>query len=569
MSDRKLRGLLTTSPLPPKGLSHSHVSVKKISSPAPSPTIVPNSNIATPIIGAKVANNLVYYEIPGIQDFFYSPFMKKEINVLASPWLEPFKMKSVKELPPLSHASAHTAADSRGDQTANVVQQDNDVSVSLSSLAKKLSIPVETQPKNLEELLQRSFVTLPSQSLLQSPHLSAFPSPFIRSHSNALFQGFPGINSINDVSMKNNSMVKSPFVGPLKPLKPPVNPNTDEGLIFQIADLINRESDGKIRNAITELLAQYGDVEKLQKDALAARFARNGGDQAAIDNHKPKRLYTGLEMYPLNRSPKANPSKVVNDNFKSNPQTNKVEETRTKLIDMSEGVPKENKSSSQKQENNDFNLFNFLGETARLNAANYSPLISQGNFLNKGLNMNMLSDPFSHSLSQQVASMSTNSSQSGNNMMSLANFRHLEGPRNSANANASANATPGNKKSGFSLLGNPNANNLLRFNDNNLLNNKLLSNNFDIESWNNNAKEFEKINGLKNKLQINKTPQMKPATRRGKSNKITLEDYVRHVEAQSLNESKLKLDLSDEESDEWDDIDGEEGSGTPQIKQTA
>ena len=311
--------------------------------------------------------------------------MKKEINVLASPWLEPFKMKSLKDLPPLSHASAHTAADSRGDQTANVVQQDNDVSVSLSSLAKKLSIPFETQPKNLEELLQRSFVTLPSQSLLQSPHLSAFPSPFIRSHSNALFQGFPGINSINDVSMRGNSMAKSPFVGPLKPLKPPVNPNTDEGLILKIADLINRESDGKIRNAITELLAQYGDVEKLQKDALAARFARNGNDQAAIDNHKPKRLYTGLEMYPLNRSPKANPAKVVNDNFKSNPQTNKVEETRTKLIDMSEGVPKENKSATQKQESNDFNLFNFLGETARLNAASYSPLISQGNFLNKGL----------------------------------------------------------------------------------------------------------------------------------------------------------------------------------------
>jgi hypothetical protein len=138
MSDRKLRGLLTTSPLPPKGLSHSHVSVKKISSPAPSPTIVPNSTLTTPIIGAKVANNLVYYEIPGIQDFFYSPFIKREINVLASPWLEPFKMKSFKDLPPLSHASAHTAADSRGgDQTANVVQPDNDVSVSLSTLAKK------------------------------------------------------------------------------------------------------------------------------------------------------------------------------------------------------------------------------------------------------------------------------------------------------------------------------------------------------------------------------------------------------------------------------------------------
>jgi len=483
-------------------------------------------------------------------------------------------MKSFKDLPPLSHASAHTAADSRGgDQTANVVQQDNDVSVSLSTLAKKLSIPFETQPKNLEELLQRSFVTLPSQSLLQSPHLSAFPSPFIKP---PMFQGFPGINSINDISIRGNSMAKSPFVGPMKSLKPPVNPNTDEGLIMKIADLINRESDGKIRNAISELLAQYGDVEKLQKDALAAKFARPGNDQVLTDNHKPKVLYTGLEMYPLNRSPKANQTKVVNDNFKSNPQINKVEETRTKLIDMSEGMPKENKTSAQKQESNDFNLFNFLGETARLNAANYSPLISQGNFLNKGLNMNMLSDPFSHSLSQQVASMSTNSSQSGgNNVMSmggLGNLRKLE--RN--NSNNASNNNSGNKK-GFGLLGNPSANNLLRFNENNLLQNKLLNNEFNYENWNNNNnanKELAQIAGLTNKSQINKTPQMKSrgATKkasRNKSNKITLEDYVRHLEAQSRDDSKLKIeqDLEEEESDEWDDIEGDEG--TPQIKQTA
>jgi hypothetical protein len=377
-------------------------------------------------------------------------------------------------------------------------------------------------------------------------------------------------------------MAKSPFVGPMKALKPPVNPNTDEGLIMKIADLINRESDGKIRNAITELLAQYGDVEKLQKDALAAKFARACNDQGLTDNHKPKVLYTGFEMYPLNRSPKSNLNKVVNDNFKSNPQINKVEETRTKLIDMSEGVPKETKpASAQKQENNDFNLFNFLGETARLNAANYSPLISQGNFLNKGLNMNMLSDPFSHSLSQQVASMSTNSSQSvGNNVMNIGGgmgaLRKLE-RNNSQNANNTNNISGANKK-GFGLLGNPSANNLLRFNENNLLQNKLLNNEINYENWNNNnnAKEAS----FTSKSPINKTPQMKSrglaATKkasRTKSNKITLEDYVRHLEAQGRDDSKLKIEQDleeDEESDEWDDIEGDEGtgSGTPQVKQT-
>lgn len=379
-------------------------------------------------------------------------------------------------------------------------------------------------------------------------------------------------------------MAKSPFVGPLKSLKPPINPNTDEGLIMKIADLINRESDGKIRNAITELLAQYGDVEKLQKDALAAKFARAVNDQGLTDNHKPKVLYTGLEMYPLNRSPKSNQTKVVNDNFKSNPQINKVEETRTKLIDMSEGMPKESKpASAQKQENNDFNLFNFLGETARLNAANYSPLISQGNFLNKGINMNMLSDPFSHSLSQQVASMSTNSSQSGgNNIMNIGGgmgaLRKLE-RNNSQNANNN-NVLSGNKK-GFGLLGNPSANNLLRFNENNLLQNKLLNNEINYENWNSNKNtnnNVAKEASFTSKSPINKTPQMKSrgaATKKASRNKkITLEDYVRHLEAQSRDDSKLKieqdLEEDDDESDEWDDIEGDEGtgSGTPQVKKT-
>jgi len=378
------------------------------------------------VIDSKLHPVPVFYEIPGVQNFFYSPFAKPQAREQPSPWLEPFKIKSIGELPPLSHVSAHTAADSREDHAGN---QLNDISNSLCYLVKKLNLQFSAPPKNLEELFQKSFMSMPSHSVLQSPRGFALHSPFNKSTANSLFQGKVP-SSTNDLSLRGNSFRKSPFVGATQTFKPPVNVGTDEGLILQIADLINRD-DGRIRSAISELLAQYGNSEELQKNNVNKRGIFGEKDQGLFSKgnfanpfttnpgDKPKTisLSNGLTMNLLNRSPKANSCVTISDNFNIVSQNTKIEAARKELFVISETVPNVNKQvPSKQQEQTDFNLFDFLGETTA--RSNLSPLISSGSILKGSINMNNSGQPYfltSHSMSQQTASLSTNSSHSGIN----------------------------------------------------------------------------------------------------------------------------------------------------------
>jgi len=499
----------------------------------------------------------VFYEIPGVQNFFYSPFTKfEEINVQSSPWLEPFKIKSVKELPPLSHVSAHTAADSRGDQTGNQLQFENDISQSLCYLVKKLNLQLGSQPKNLDELLQRSFMSMPSHSILQSPRGSALPSPFI-THTSTLFQGkVPG--STNDLSLKGSSFRKSPFVTASKTFKPPVNVGTDEGLILQIADLINRD-DGRIRSAISELLAQYGGNPDQQKDSANKRGIFGEKDQGffskgnnainpftANPGDKPKTisLSNGLTMNLLNRSPKSTNYVTVSNNFNIISQNTKIEAARKELFVISENDPKSEKPKN-KQEPNDFNLFDFLGETTR---SNLSPLISSGSLLKGSINMNNSGQPYfltSHSMSQQTASLSTNSSHSGKNSINKINLK-----------NYLDNQRGGYMSRRTDMMGKPLVSSTFRLNDDILLQTKILNDKFTNDFGNIKDKFATKNIINKTKSPGNKNTKTKPRNNkkaaRAKGKKVSVEEYIRHVNARE--ESNLTIDETWEESEDWDDI---------------
>ena len=399
--------------------------------------------------------------IPGVQDFFYYPVYKSDVEVQASPWLEPFNLKSIKDLPPLSHGSAHTAADSRGEQTGNPTQIDNDCSNSLCSLVKKLNIQFGSQPKNLEELLQRSFASMPSHSALQSPMDAPFVSPFMRSHTSTYYQGAAG-NSVNDVSIRGTSMVKSPFVG-IRSMKSQVDIATDEGLILQIAELINHKNDSRIRTAITELLAKYDNNNTGNTQAQNGFGFLNKGNQGinfdggldgigqfghignmvnlADIGHLPNfgngnnmnnighlgnnlcskqgtiALSSGLTMNAVKRSPRTTACVTSSNNFNANPLNTKIEAARKELFVISESLPRKEESVFVKQKTNEFNVFDFVTgpvQFSTVGSHNFSPLISSGPVIKDGYNLlSGQTTLMSHSISQQAASLSTNSSHSG------------------------------------------------------------------------------------------------------------------------------------------------------------
>lgn len=385
----------------------------------------------------------LFYGIPGVQNFFYHPFPQNDPIVQPSPCLEPFKLQSLKEIPLFSHASAHTAADSRGDQTRNHIQMDNDCSNSLCSLVKKLDLRFPSQPKNLEELLQRSFASMPSYSALQSPMGPAFASPFIRPYTPKV--GYQGVKSgsISDLSFRGSFGQKSSFSGS-QILKQKTVPPTDDGLIVQIAELISKENGGRIKDAITDLLSQYGAINltqtdkidqleigkltsanqmnaNLQKVNLAIPTYDNTANNVNEGASKPATisLSSGLTMNALNRGPtpvrrELTPTKPKQTSQNQNPR---VEAARKELFILSEFDEKKSQAFPSKQtETNDFNLFDFTHGPAILNHNQNSPLISSAPLLRDGLG-NLMNQPTSaftsHSTSQQAASLSTNSSHSG------------------------------------------------------------------------------------------------------------------------------------------------------------
>lgn len=376
----------------------------------------------------------LFYGIPGVQNFFYHPIPQNEPIVQPSPCLAPFKLQSLKEIPLFSHASAHTAADSRGDQTRNQIQMDNDCSNSLCSLVKKLNLQFPSQPKNLEELLQRSFASMPSYSAVQSPMGPAFASPFIRPYSGKGMQS----GSLSDLSFRGSFGQKSSFSGS-QVLKQKAAPPKDDGLIVQIADLISRESDGRIKAAITDLLKQYGaatpvhisdkgilgEITPINNNNMNLNKANlvisNIDNTANANDNKPVTisLSSGLTMNALNRGP--TPVRREQTPTKSKPtsqhQNNRVEAARKELFILGEFDEKKNQTFPPKQtETSDFNLFGFTHGPAILNHNQNSPLISSAPLLRDGLG-NLMNQPAcaftSHSTSQQAASLSTNSSHSG------------------------------------------------------------------------------------------------------------------------------------------------------------
>jgi len=240
-------------------------------------------------------------------------------------------------------------------------------------------------------------------------------------------------------------------------------------------------------------------------------------------------------MNALKRSPKVH-AVTISENFKLNPQHPKIEAARKELFVISETAPggTSQPSNKKQKEQNDFNLFNFIGDTGRTNCL--SPLISSGNILRGGLNMNLLSQPYtlSHSISQQAASLSTNSS-------------HSEYQRGGYMT----------KNSGLDIFGKPLVGSTFRLNDGMFLPAQLLENNF-LNNFKNEIQAVMKNAATKSKSPVNKGNKTRPRNgkkSRSKSKKVTVEEYVRHVK--SREESNLTIDEAWEESEDWDDIEAD------------
>src|SRR4051812_13736914 len=122
------------------------------------------------LVGGGLSNTPpAYHNIPKSQNIFYNPMMiKNNESVCPSPMIQvPFRMLSREQLPG-PQLTSHVINDLHLNKEVN----NNDASTSLQSVLYQLQTHFPGQPKNLEELLQRSFSSMPSNSVFQSSFVS-------------------------------------------------------------------------------------------------------------------------------------------------------------------------------------------------------------------------------------------------------------------------------------------------------------------------------------------------------------------------------------------------------------
>jgi len=178
--------------------------------------------------------------------------------------------------------------------------------------------PNTSQPKNLNELLQKSFSSTHSNSLLQSPLLSTRPSPlagyncvqnsYVQSQmgpdfSNLLTSSVLGTPIQNPQLMRNQGASSQP------------HRNANENLLRELASLLKQDNGENIKAALTQLLQQYNDGNNLNSYNRLGQNGRSNGfmrmqdemnqnyqHQNGMRPQKTISLSNGLTMNSLNRN---------------------------------------------------------------------------------------------------------------------------------------------------------------------------------------------------------------------------------------------------------------------------
>jgi len=159
------------------------------------------------------------------------------------------------------------------------VSNSNDVSTSLQSILFQLQtqLPTQNRSKNLEELLQLSSSSLPSNSVFQNSFTSAMPSPFVGHNTPSSY--LQQLSMGSELSRGfNSNLLGTPLQNPhLFGNKQAQNPQSNEAmqamLISQLADLLKQESEKKIKSAIVELLLKYKHLGILSDKILGKDMA--------------------------------------------------------------------------------------------------------------------------------------------------------------------------------------------------------------------------------------------------------------------------------------------------------
>lgn len=279
-------------------------------------------------------------EIPTGKNIFYRPLLKNQEEVCPSPAISKQYIETLSQYSNSKNAMQETASVSAKPEIN--MNTNNEFSTSISSLIQLLSSQGIDQPYNLQEIVQHSFSSLPSFSLLQSPFITNLPSPFL---------GAPQTQTSN-LNSDFSNLLSSSILG--SSIASPAVFNS-----HAISELLRRGQpfSGKSDPQNPESLEKIMKIEE--------------------DSDLPVKtisLSSGLTMNAVNRNPGTNTSTTSEKGLKFNSVLSKGDKQKRSLEDIVEEEPYKNKSDIIVDETKlhddtlfkNFHLYNMIQPTSLL-----------------------------------------------------------------------------------------------------------------------------------------------------------------------------------------------------------
>lgn len=313
---------------------------------------------------------------------FYHPLVKnQQETVCPSPMFQVPTKKNPQTLNSLFQGSRFTAVETNP-TTNHSTLNGNNASSSMNSLLNQLQPQFSSQPRNLEELLQRSFTSMPSG--YQSPFTSSMQSPFMIGN-NQSSNPQPSIGSdlskiLNPMTLLETSLQSNNFLGS-QSNKNSSNEAVNKALILQLADILKQESESKIKSAIAELILKYralGLLNNLSGTEMVDLQNLINGTEAPQQNpyqyqqqqHQPQPqpqslfhqeihtqlpqqnivpLSNGFAMNAINRNDPAHSMQSNMQSYKPNLQQTRIDNARKELFALNE-IPMSHQQQQYQQQ---------------------------------------------------------------------------------------------------------------------------------------------------------------------------------------------------------------------------
>ena len=290
---------------------------------------------------------------------FYHPAPKSTVEpVCPSPMFQIPAKKAPQGFNSMFQGSRFTAAETNPTNNPTNFEA-NDISNSMNSLLNQLQPQYGNQPRNLEELLQKSVCSMPSNSCYQSPFNSSLQSPFMGGNNHHISQIQPSVGSelshlLNPMTLLETSL-QNPNLLHNQNNKNQSTESISKGLILQLAQILKQESESKIKSAIAELILKYRalgllnnisggetlDLQSLIKGTEAAQhhpyqYPQNHQEMHQIHQQIPVSLASGITMNPINRSDLPQTAGPQMQMYGTNLQSNKIDHARQQLFVINE-----------------------------------------------------------------------------------------------------------------------------------------------------------------------------------------------------------------------------------------